>query len=405
MQQILTYFFLLGCFLLSSFAVAQEAENFPEIHIKTKQKQFEVGSNIVLEFSNYKQTNPLLYCTSSYGATLVSATLDHTTNRYKIPANISNKIGVVHWELIDDSVSIKGQFRISPKSEVATIETYIGPPSIEAGGTDFTMLVVIPTDSLDNPVPTNTLVNAKHQFLASENSDNIFTKNLIAYKNIYSQKESGRMLIASECLTTNSKEFTVNVMAAIPTGFTITAKQSHQYADGNQVTTFVTSVLKDKQDNVVSDGTFVSFFITNKSGNILKTSGTTIDGVATSKMIHPDHEEQWSIKAYVNGMAESNTITLNYKQVIPDVEVTFSKNNRDVTIGPLQSFMKQMIPDGLRVQLFIYKNNNPIKSYTKTSRDGFVHFNVKEDIVKNDTYTIIIETAGIEKTFNSKKLW
>ena len=42
----------------------------------------------------------------------------------------------------------------------------------------------------------------------------------------------------------------------------------------------------------MSDGTYVSFFITNKKGNILKTSGTTIQGIAHSKIIHPDFEEK-----------------------------------------------------------------------------------------------------------------
>ena len=324
-----TYLFLLGLILLSSFAVIQQNETINKIELLTTQTDFEVGTNIVLKFSISEVEQPLLYCSNSYGSTVISSTLKNNTLEYFIPENITKKIGVVNWKLLTKNESISGQFNINPKSEVATLETYIGPPSIEAGGTDYTMLVVIPTDSLDNPVPTNTLVKAKHQFLASEETNDIFTKNLISCRNMYSKKESGRMLVSSESLGINSKEFTINVMPAIPTDFKISATRPHEYADGNQITTFTTSILKDEQNNVISDGTFVTFFITNSEGNILKTTGTTIDGVATSKIIHPDYADSWKIKAYVDGMAESDNISLNYKQVIEDFDVAFSDQNRN----------------------------------------------------------------------------
>ena len=403
MQLKRTYLFILGLILLSSFTSIHS--NTASIKLLTSQTDYIVGTNVVLEFSTTDAVQPMLYCSNSYGSTLISPTLENKKLRYQIPANIYKKVGVVNWSLIYKSNTLSGVFHIVPKPEVATMETYIGPPSIEAGGKDYTMLVIIPTDSLDNPVPKNTTVNAKHQFLASEEVDNIVTNNLIAFKNIYSKKESGRMLISSECLNINSKEFTINVMPAVPVDFEISAHRPHDYADGNQVTTFSTTIIKDKQDNVVSDGTFVIFYITNKSGNILKTSGTTLDGIATAKIIHPDYGDNWSIKAYVEGMSESNTITIAYAQVIEDFIVEFSKDGRDINVGPLQSFMQQMIPDGLQVKLLVYKNDTLLEKYTKTSVDGYAHFYLKSDIFKPDNYNIKIQTAGLEKTFNNIKLW
>jgi len=267
------------------------------------------------------------------------------------------------------------------------------------------MLVVIPTDDLDNPLPKNTSVNAKYQFLNSEENDTVKTEHLISYKNIFSKKQSGRILVSSECLNTNSKEFTVNVLPAIPESFSITAQRPHDYADGNQITTFETSILKDLENNTVSDGTFVTFMITNEKEDILKTYGTTINGVAKAKMIHPDYGSQWRVKAFVIGMAESNSITLNYKQAITDFEVLFSENNRDITVGPLKSFMGQMIPDGLSLKLQVRKNNTIVKSIKTMSVDGYAQFKLKPDSIENDSYTISIQTAGIDKTFKNITLW
>ncbi|QXP77514.1 MULTISPECIES: hypothetical protein [Winogradskyella] len=399
-----TYLFLLGLILLSSFAVKQQNEG-SRIKLITTQTQYEVGNPIVLKFSTSNGEQPLLYCSNSFGSTLISGVLNSKTLEYTFPEHITKKTGVVNWILTDKTTSIKGSFNIKPKAEVATMETYIGPPSIEAGGTDYTMLVIIPTDSLDNPVPTNTLVTEKHQFLDSEETNAIYTNNLIAFRNIYSKKESGRMLVSSESLGINSKEFTINVASAIPTDFNISTTRPHQYADGNQVTTFTTSIITDKQKNVVSDGTFVTFYITNKNQNILKTTGTTIDGIAQAKIIHPDYEDTWNIKAYVDGMSESDNITLTYKQVVEDFDILFSNKNRTITVGPLHSFMGQMIPDGLHVTLNIYRDQVLIDSIIKTSFNGYVNFNLKHAMYQNGDYNFSIKTAGKTKKINTKTLW
>ncbi|WP_298892862.1 hypothetical protein [uncultured Psychroserpens sp.] len=393
---------------LSSFAIKTDAVDnvsVTDIQLLTQKNTFQAGDTITLQFSTTESITPLMYCTNSYGSTLIKPSNKDNKLYYRLPQNLSHKIGSLYWKLLNDTTHINGEIKIIPKTQAVKMETYIGPPSIEAGGTDYTMLVVIPTDELDNPLPEHTSVTAKHQFLNEISIDSIQTKNLIAYKTINSKDESGRMLVSSESVNINSKEFTINVLPAIPKSFTISAEQPHNYADGNQQTVFSTSILKDKYGNIVSDGTFVTFSITTSEGTVLKTYGTTIKGIAQARMIHPDHQAQWHIKAYVAGMAESNTIDLNFQQVIKDFNVEFSKHNRTITVGPLQSFMNQMIPDGLQVKLFIYKNNELLEQLNKTSVDGYVRFNLKPNIVQNDSYDFIIKTAGIEQSFNTKTLW
>lgn len=397
--------YILCFFLFASSANGLSANTTETIQLETTQQEFTAGETIVLTFSGKQDASIQLYCANSYGTTLVSPKVADNQLQYTIPMQICSKIGVVNWKLIDNTSSLSGTFNIHSQAKPVSMETYVGPPSIAAGEKDFTMLVVIPTDALDNPVKENTEVTVKHQFLANEQQETIQIKNLIAYQNIYSPTKSGRMLLATECLALNSKEYTVHVMPAISTGFEIFAKRSHEYADGNQITTFTTSILKDKHDNIVSDGSYVEFFITNTKGNILKTAGMTIDGVATAKMIHPDHAETWNVKAAVTGISESNTISISYKKVIEDFTITFSENNRNIEVGPLKSFMNQLIPDGLQVKLIVSQNGKTIKEYLKESRDGFVNFELNPNIFSNGNYDLKIITAGITKTVNEKKLW
>lgn len=398
-----SYIFLIGLIFLSSFSILQETEIPSNIKLITKATKFKAGDDITLKFATSNSSKPFLYCTNSYSTMLIKPNLENNILHYKFPKNLCKKRGIIHWKL--NKTILMGKLNVVPLQEVATMETYIGPPSIEAGRKDYSMHIIIPTDSLDNPLAEKTLVTTKFQFLNQQKKEAIYIKNLIAYKNLYSPLKDGRMLISSECLDENSKEYTVIVYPANPTNFKISAKRHHSYADGNQITNFSTSAVKDEYNNIVSDGTFVNFFIRNKKGNILKTSGTTIKGIATAKMIHPDYETTWKVKAYVEGMAESNTISVNYKQVIEDFKVDFSNDNRLITVGPLQSFMQQMVPDGLVVSLFVYKNDVLINSEIKTSYNGFVNFNLNTAAYKKDTYTLKIVSAGLKKEFKKRTLW
>ena len=400
----ITYLLLIVFVLSSSFILIQDKKSDGSVALLTTKSTFVAGETVLLQFSTNNSKMPLLYYSNSYGATLINAKLKNNILYYNIPSSITNKTGIATWKLLKESDRLSGQLKIVSQEKVATMETYLGPPSIEAGGTDFTMLVVIPTDSLDNPVIDSTLVNVKRQFLTSEISEEVFTRHLIAYKNIYSSQQTGRIIIASESLGVNSKEFDVNVWPAIPTGYSISANRSHDYADGNQITTFKTSIIKDKYNNTVADGTYVEFFITTGEGAILKTSGNTIDGIATAKMIHPDRESDWVIKAVIEGMAESSTINLYYKPVLETFDVIFAENNRLIKVGPLKSFMNQLIPDGLQVTLRIYSGGVLIDSVVRYSNYGQVKFLLRDDIYKSGDYTFKIETAGIENLYKNKIL-
>ncbi|MCD8414965.1 hypothetical protein LNI90_05540 [Tenacibaculum dicentrarchi] len=373
------------------------------ITLLSKEKQFIAGDTILLKFNANSAKKYQMYCSNSYGSTLLNSEIINNKIIFKIPPYLSNKSGILNWKIIKNNIS--GQFKIVPKQQPVSLETYLGPPSIEAGGTDYTMLVVIPTDDLDNPLKKGTIVKVKHQFLKSERKTKVLTNNLIAFKNINSPLKSGRMIITSESLNLNSKEYDVNIMPAIGTNFKLFFKRNHKYADGNQITTFYTSIIKDKNRNVISDGSFVDFFITNKKGNMLKTSGTTINGIAYAKMIHPEFEDNWKVKAYINGISESDILKINYKKIIDKFDVNFSDNNRTVKVGPLKSFMNQMIPDGLKVKLAIYKDEKLLNDIIKKSKDGFVYFNLNSNIYKNGNYTIKITAAAVTDTFQAKKLW
>ncbi len=399
------HLFSLAMLLIWSLATSQQNQsNTGTYQLLTTPKQFESGTPIVLKFTSNTKNKPDLYCSNSYGSLLITPLLVNDTLQYKIPATIYRKSGIVTWKLLTEANAYSGCFHIAPKVNPVKVESYIGPPSIEAGTIDYSMVVVIPTDANDNPLKDSTLVTIKRQFLDTQKLIPVYTSNLFAYKIIYSEINTGRILISSESKSVNSKEFTVDVVPAIPTNFTISYERNHDYADNNQFTTFMTSQIRDRYNNIVSDATFVDFFITDTNGNRLKATGLTVNGVAKAKMIHPSQESSWQAKAFIEGMAESNTIALSFKQVVKDYNIIFSENNRLITVGPLQSFMKQIIPDGFQIKLSIY-NGDTVETFIENTYEGLVRFKLNKDQFPNGNYNFKFESAGIEKTFQDINVW
>ena len=363
-----------------------------------------VGENLELNFFSRKYKNVQLLCTNSYVTELIHPITKDGLLSFEIPKNITQKIGVLSWKIIGSKNELSGNITIQPKTSAKQLETYVGPPSIETRDNDFTMFVTIPADEYDNPIENNTDVHIKHQFLNTITDDIVKTKNFFTYKNIYAPSKSGRLLLSSAVKNTNSKEYSVTVFPSHAKGFTISTYRNHNYADGNQIVTLTTSIIKDKNDNIISDGTYVSFYIKTNTGENLQTQGLTIGGIATAKLLHPYKKSIWNINAEVAGLANSKSVSIVFEQALKDFEVNFLNTNSTIKIGPLQSFMQQKIPDGFKVELAIYEQEQLIKTLVDDSYNGYVNFDLNPLEFKSGKYDLEISSGGIIKSFKNIKL-
>jgi len=390
--------------LLSVTLLEEKPISNPTFSCLTTQDSFVAGNPISIEFEGKFDNKPQLYIIHSFGKTVLDGVLKSGKIQFDLPKNYTQKTGNVSWFLIENNEEkAKGDFQIVPNDQTKTnLESYLGPPSTLAGDNHFVMFVTIPTDNFDNPKLPNTDVVIKHQFLNTISSDNLKTKDFIAWKNIYAPTKSGIVLISASCNEALTKEFDAVIYPSIATDFTISYQRNHEFADGNQITKLTTSTLKDKFGNIVSDGTMVTFIIKNKENVILKTFGTTIDGVATGQFLHPEKENKYRIKAFINGISESNSIEIAYKSINPTVEFSFSKDNRTLTVGPIKSFMNQLVPDGIKVNVNIYHNDTLVETITENSNKGKAVFYLSPEFYKEKNYRFEIETLG--KTIKTKEI-
>ncbi|NNE03029.1 MAG: hypothetical protein HKN52_07675 [Eudoraea sp.] len=284
------------------------------------------GEDIKIGFDIVGEGMPHLLLENALGISIIQGQKNNTTVWYTIPSQYTEKSGTCKWYLYYQQKQLdKGEIVITSKAAVAKLETYLGPRSIYAGTSDYTMLVTIPTDEYDNPLSDGTEVFIERQISKSREKVTSKTKDFISYKRIYAVEEASRMLITSSALETSSKELTVDIHPAQATGFDIDYDRNHDYADGNQMITFKTSVIKDSYGNVVADGTLATFLIVDKDSMKLTAQGTTINGIASANMLHPEEEDLWEVVAYVTGAAKSNTILVPFKPAIQEYDITISE--------------------------------------------------------------------------------
>jgi hypothetical protein len=368
--------------------------------LKTVQKKYTAGENIVLQFESTQNKQAVLLVKNTFGSSILEPLVRNRTLSFKLPSIYSNKAGICNWQLVSDQmVFLSDWLNIAPSTKTTIIESYLGPKDILAGNTDYSMLVVIPTDHFDNPMADGLQVQEKHQFENTMSSQSLTTKNLLAWTNINSTKKTGRILVTGSCGNASSKEMTSLVLPNTATNFNITHHRNHEYADGNQIVTFTSSIIKDEFGNLVSDGTMVYFNIKESTGIKLQARGTTINGVAKARLLHPEHEEEWTVEAYVLGSAKSNALSIHFKAAILDFEIGFSADNRNITIGSLKSFMNQLAPDGISIQLKIYNATNKLlETKIETSLKGKTEFQLQPDFFPNGDYKVQISSARITKT-------
>ncbi|MFK7810890.1 MAG: hypothetical protein AB8B59_00255 [Maribacter sp.] len=396
---------LIGC---SSDKVEESKRRFiPEINFVSEQTNFVAGDSISLVFkSDTVVSNLKLLVKNAYGNTLLAPLeIGNKQMQFIVPKNYARLAGPCHWTLLhEDETLSKGKFEVAVNSVKDTfIESYFGPRSITAGNNDFSMLTIAPTDIYDNPLDNDTEVTVKYQFLESINELTITTESFIAWYNVGSTLKSGRILVTSECNGTTSKELTTIVYPANAVNFSISASSAHSFADGNQIITFKSDIIKDEFENTVGDGTLVTFIIKNESNSYLYAIGTTLGGIVEARTLHPDKASKWEIQAFVTGAAESDITEFSFKPAIKDYPVHFSQGNRQIDVGPFESFMKQLIPDGLLLQLDIYNINGEfVETKHTTSKKGVCSILLEEHFLPDGVYNFKIQAAGITKEFTKK---
>ncbi|MGY5352856.1 hypothetical protein ACXGQW_09925 [Wenyingzhuangia sp. IMCC45533] len=380
-------------FLLITTKVASQ-KNTTNIKLVGSDKVYYAGDTIVLKFTQNNKIAEDLYISSSYGSTVVSPQITANSLIFEIPDFISKKSGWIYWNFTKSLKNTKGSFYVNPLEKVNRIETYLGPPSLVAGYKDYAMLVTIPLDTLDNPIKKGTLITVNKSFLNTQTHDSIVFDGMTGYDLIYTKPKTGRVFISAVCKTKNTKEHSLEILPNVPSDFNLSYSTTHNFADGNQIVKFKTSEIRDEYQNIVTNGTLVNFKIENNLGEIFQTYGTTINGIANAELIHPDYKQKWTVVAFVNQMATSNGVSLEFKEAISNFNIKYHQASKKLLISDFKSYMGQFIPDGLNVNVKILYKHHLIKEFNVQTENGACSIYLGNYVDKNKfPYTIKVTAS------------
>jgi hypothetical protein len=405
MRKTIIIFFIFGISSYIILAINTFQINNKNVNLKLIPKKYMAGEKIEVTFNTILNKKTYLIINNTNGKSIISPIFNGSKTIFKIPKFFSEKAGILDWKLIQNNQSILNNFiEILPNNyNKINLESYFGSASITVGNTNFASFITIPLDIYDNSIMDGTIIDI------NEKKDNRFTNsklrvnNLIVNKNIYASTKTGKIFVSSRYKNNFSKEFETILFPKQAQNFTINFERLHDFADGNQTTFLKTSIIRDEFGNIIQNGTQVVFII-RKNDFILKTFGTTLNGIATAQILHPEEKNNYSIFAVISGIARSNTININYKEIKTNIYYRFLNTNRTLEIGPITSYMNQLVQNGINVELIIYKNNKKIENLKERSVNGKVTFKLEEIYFTKGIYNFEIKLLGNKKIIKNINL-
>ena len=108
------------------------AQDTVAIKLITVDTNFVAGSQIKIAFKTSKKGNYKLYCSNSYGATILNSTSEDNDIIFNIPEFISSKKGAIHWKLITSKTLLTGQVYVIAKDvpKPATLKVLLAAISV-----------------------------------------------------------------------------------------------------------------------------------------------------------------------------------------------------------------------------------------------------------------------------------
>ncbi len=286
--------------------------------------------------------------------------------------------GLVNIHVTYKGISfVKNTVKVLPRIVAEPMDTYLGSKSVVADGKDWAMITAIPTDKYGNLIKEDTSVNFDLLTPTNEREHKVSnTKYGVAFQKIYAQTTSGKTFVGVSIDSVNSREKELLQVADFPSNFTIQAEKNSLYADARQNFKIKTSVLKDQNENIISEGTMVVFQVKDANNTTRSFNAYTINGVAAIHLQNPISLGHLNVVASVIGGGRSNNLSIAFQSAFQDIPIDFDNTTRKLSlrIGVLRGKLNQLLPNGITVAMSVDKQ----KSVSTEVVDGYAIFDLSD---------------------------
>ncbi len=232
---------------------------------------------------------------------------------------------------------------------VEVLPSFVGQRTIQVGGRQDSMVVVIPIDAYANPVADGTPVVfeiLRPTGQSTQTRDQV--SDLLAYHVFDSESIAAYSTVISnsgESVSANQRVLEVPASAAqveiVPLATAL------PNADGFSVTSVNTATLLDQFDNRLLDGQSASALLSGPAGSS-RFSAQIINGIASFPIPAPSLPGTYSLSISV-GSTVSDTVELEFNPAVTDFDVELTSQTNVLTIGPVSNVSGSLVVDGTPV--------------------------------------------------------
>jgi hypothetical protein len=164
-------------------------------------------------------------------------------------------------------------------------------------------------------------------------------------------------------------------------------------ADGNSWLILRTDVLKDQYDNVLLDGTLVTFNIEMGDGKRHSIPAYTINGIAEAPLQAPDREQIAVVRGFVQNV-RSFPMIITFTPSIPNSSFPIQAKRETerglliLTAGPILGSLSQYVPDGTPVSFSVIFSDEQILSLEGVTETGYASLEISLGVLGTGRFEI-----------------
>lgn len=282
---------------------------------------------------------------------------------FSVPGTDTPGSGAVSVEAMSTSGHGYSSVEFTPGSAVPTLELFLGPRTLEAGGSDIAMIVAVPEDERGNPVARGTRVDVMAvDPTGAQQSQQLFTSGLLAAAELDAGTVAGRNEVSVVVGEATGPERTFDTVAALAEPFMLIVDGPGGQAvvppaNGQDLLRLVTGELVDRFGNRLPDGTIGHLEVHGVTGS-RRIPAATIDGRLTFIVEAPSRPGGADFVAFASG-AQSTRLSLEFESAVSDAPLVLTPADQGVIIevGPILATNGAFVPDGTEVTIRVDDEN------------------------------------------------
>ena len=216
---------------------------------------------------------------------------------------------------------------------------------------------------------------------------------------VSSRTRAGRAVVSASVGDAHGPDATYDEVPTWPAPFGLSASPLNLPADGRQLLTLRTDLIRDRFGNPMIDGTLVTFVVEVAGSEPRFVPAYTVDGAAEAQLQAPTEPGTVTVRATLYGV-DSRPLTLSFAAgpAVGTIVVKAQVNARDgfvaLSAGPLLAALDQFVPDGTPVEFVLTGPGGAQQQFTALSETGRANIELRLSELPSGSYTVQVSAGA-----------